>query len=65
MLNNPTVRLVIRAVLAGVTTFCVQLQGSTSWDAAVVKAAIVAAVLATAEALTPLNSTVGVKAAKK
>lgn len=58
-------RLVFRAVLAGVTTFCVQLQGSTSWDAAVLKAAIVAAILATAEALTPLNAVVGVGKEKK
>lgn len=57
---TPTVRLVVRALVAGLTTFATQLQGSTSWDAGLVKGAIVAGVLATLEYLTPLNPHVGV-----
>ena len=57
---SATWRLVLRAVLAGATTLLIQLQQSHGWTAAVVEAAVVAGVLATLEALTPLNAAVGV-----
>lgn len=56
---SPQFRLGLRALAAGLTTFLVQLQGSTSWDAGLVKAAIVSGVLAGLEYLTPLNAVVG------
>lgn len=56
---NPTVRLILRALVVGATTFGVQLQQSTVWDSALLRAAIVAAILAGLEALTPLNAVVG------
>lgn len=57
---NPTVRLVLRALAAGLTVLLTQLQQSSGWDGAVWQAALVAGVLATLEYLTPLNSVVGV-----
>ncbi len=57
---SPIWRLVLRAVLVGATTLLVQLQQSDGWSAAVIEAAVVAGVLATLEALTPLNQLVGV-----
>lgn len=56
---SATWRLVLRAVLTGLTTLLIQLQQSSGWDTAVVEAAIVAGVLASLEALTPLNALVG------
>lgn len=56
---TPTVRLVLRALAAGLLVFLTQLQGSTSWDAGLVKAAIVSGGLAALEYLTPLNMVVG------
>lgn len=56
---SPELRLVLRALIAGLTVFLTQLQGSTAWDAGLVKAAIVAGVLAVLELLTPLNAVVG------
>ena len=57
---SPTVRLIVRAILAGVVAFATQLQQSTNWDRSLISGAIVGAVLAAAEVLTPLNATVGV-----
>lgn len=56
---TPTIRLILRAVLVGVTSFLVQLQQSTNWDNALWRAAIPAAILAALEVLTPLNAVVG------
>lgn len=57
---SPTVRLIVRAVLAGVVTAGTQLQQATSWNASLVAGACVGAVLAASEVLTPLNPAVGV-----
>lgn len=57
---NPTVRLVLRALAAGLTVLLTQLQQSSGWDGAVWQAALVAGVLAGLEYLTPLNPHVGV-----
>lgn len=59
-MNSPILRLILRAILAGVTTFATQLQQSTNWDRSLISGAIVGAVLAAAEVLTPLNASVGV-----
>jgi len=56
---TPTVRLILRALLVGVASAAGQLQSSSSWDRSILVGAIVAGVLAAAEVLTPLNSTVG------
>lgn len=56
---TPTVRLVLRALAAGLTVLLTQLQQSSGWDGAVWQAALVAGVLATLEFLTPLNTVVG------
>ena len=58
-MNSPILRLVLRAILAAVTTFATALQQSTNWDRSLISGAIVGAVLAAAEVLTPLNATVG------
>lgn len=58
-MGNPTVRLVIRALVAGLTAALLLLQSSSDWGAAW-KGAVVAGVLAACEWLTPLNATVGV-----
>lgn len=58
-LGNPTVRLVLRALVAGVMAGLVMLNTSSDWSA-VWKGAVVAGVLAACEVLTPLNPTVGV-----
>lgn len=54
-----TWRLALRAVAVGLTSFLVQIQGSTAIDAAILKAAIVGGILAALEVLTPLNAVVG------
>lgn len=59
-ISGPQLRLILRAVLVGVVTFAERLQASSSWDKSLVEGAIVAAVLAGAEAFTPLNAVVGV-----
>ena len=59
MTLSPTARLILRAALVAVTSLLVQLQASATWDAALLRSAIVAAVLSALEVLTPLNSTVG------
>lgn len=56
---TPTIRLILRAVLVGVTTLLTQLQQSHGWSTALVEAAVVAAILAGLEVLTPLNALVG------
>lgn len=53
------VRLALRALLVGFTSLAVQLQASAEWDNALIRSAIVSAVLATLEYLTPLNVAVG------
>lgn len=57
---TPTVRLVVRALVVGLTTLLTQLQQSASWDKAIVEAAVVGGILAGLEVLTPLNPNVGV-----
>lgn len=59
ILANPTVRLGLRALLAGVGVLVAQIQASDHVDGAVLRAAIVAAALASLEAFTPLNALVG------
>jgi len=56
---SATWRLAVRALAVGLTTLLVQLQQSSSWSTAVVEAAVVAAVLAALEVLTPVNALVG------
>lgn len=57
---TPTVRLVIRALVVGLTVLLTQLQQSSGWDGAVWQSALAAGVLAALEYLTPLNPNVGV-----
>lgn len=56
---NPTIRLVLRALVAGLTVFLTQLQQSTAFSRSIIEAAITAGVLAGLEYGTPLNSVVG------
>ena len=56
---NPSLRLVLRSVIAGLTVFLTQLQQSTTWDKSLLEAAITAGVLAGLEYGTPLNAVVG------
>lgn len=58
MLGNPSVRLVVRALVAGVMAALMLLNTSSDWSA-VWKGAVVAGVLAACEVLTPLNPNVG------
>lgn len=58
-MTGPQIRLVLRAVLAGLLTLGTQLQQSAAWDNALLRSAIVAAVLAALEVFTPLNAVVG------
>jgi hypothetical protein len=58
-MSNPTVRLVLRAIIAGVLALAAQLQASDNWDATLLRSGIVAAILAALEYLTPLNQLVG------
>jgi len=55
---SPGIRLVLRALLAGLATLAASLQGQTLSHAGVV-AAITAAAWTVLEYLTPLNQTVG------
>lgn len=59
MFKNPTVRLALRALVAGVAAALVIVQHS-GYSKAAWQGAIVAGVLAFAEVFTPLNSIVGV-----
>jgi hypothetical protein len=56
---SPALRLVARAIAAGLLAFLSQVQASDSWDASLLRSAIVAGILAALEYLTPLNGTVG------
>ena len=58
-MKNPVVRLIARALVAGAAAFVAQLQASESWDAALLRSALIAAVLAAVEVLTPVNAVVG------
>lgn len=58
-MSNPNVRMFVRAAVVAGTTFLAQLQASDSWDASLLRSAIVAAFLAGLEYLTPLNPSVG------
>lgn len=62
-MNSPSFRMAARALIVAATTFLAQLQASDSWDASLLRSAIVAAFLAGLEYLTPLNPSVG-KSAK-
>lgn len=54
-----SVRLVLRALVAGLTVFLTQLQQSAAWDKSLIEAAITAGVLAGLEYGSPLNAVVG------
>lgn len=63
---NPTVRLAVRAILAGVLAFAASIQAagtdsleSGDWISATIAGVVAAAVLASAELTTALNPTVG------
>lgn len=56
---TPTIRLILRALLVGGGVVIEQLQASATWDATVIRAAIVAGALAALEFFTPLNAVVG------
>lgn len=58
-MNNPTVRALIRALLAAVGAFLASYQAGEEWLPAVVAAAAVFVGLAAAEFGTPLNPSVG------
>ncbi len=53
-------RLVLRALVVGLTVFLTQLQQSSTWDKGLIEGAVVAGVLAGLELVTPLNASVGV-----
>lgn len=57
---NPYVRVLARALLAGLGAFLTSYQRDGDLVPAVVAGAIVAVGLASAELLTPINATVGV-----
>lgn len=56
---SPSIRLALRAVLVGVTSLAVQLQQNAAWDTALLRSAIIGAVLAALEVFTPVNAVVG------
>ena len=56
---TPSIRLVLRALIAGLTVFLTQLQQSTTWDKSLIEAAITAGILAGLEYGSPLNAVVG------
>jgi hypothetical protein len=57
-MDNPYVRVVGRALLAALLAFAAQVQASDNIDGTILRSALVGAVLAAAEVLTPLNQTV-------
>lgn len=59
-MSNPTVRLALRALVAGASVFIERVQGSADWNHALVSGALVAAALAAVEVFTPVNAIVGV-----
>ena len=65
-MSNPTVRLAVRAILAGVLAFAASIQAAGTgsleggdWVGAAIAGLVAAAVLASAELGTALNPTVG------
>lgn len=58
-MNTPVFRLAARAFIVAVMAFLAQLQASDSWDSSLLRSAILAAMLAVLEYLTPLNPSVG------
>lgn len=58
-MTGPQVRLALRAVLVGVTSLVVQLQQNAAWDTALLRSAIIGAILAALEVFTPVNAVVG------
>lgn len=61
MFSSPQLRLVIRALLAGLATFAATLNQATSFEKSTIIGAITAAVWATVEYVTPVNALVGPK----
>lgn len=59
LLSNPTVRLITRAIVAGVLAFLAQIQASDNLDATILRSAAVAGLLAAVEYFTPVNALVG------
>lgn len=59
MLDNPNVRALIGAILAGVLAALTPLQQDLGWDAAVVAFLITSLPLLAAQYGTPLNKSVG------
>ena len=58
-MGTPTLRLVLRSLVAGLTVFLTQLQQSTTWDKSLIEAAITAGVLSALEYCSPLDAVVG------
>lgn len=58
-MTGAEVRLILRALIAGLTVFGTQLQQSSTWDKSLIEGAIVAGVLAGLEYGSPLNAVVG------
>lgn len=58
-MTSPQIRVALRALLVGVTSLLVQLQQNAAWDTALLRSAIISAILAGLEVLTPLNTVVG------
>lgn len=57
-----SVRVLLRALVAGLLAFLAMLQASDTWDAALLRGACVGGLLAALEVLVPwLNPQVGVK----
>lgn len=59
MVSSPKVRLIVRAVLAGVAALVASLQANPSYDKAALVAAVTAGAWAAIEVLTPVNGLVG------
>lgn len=58
-MTGPQIRLALRALLAALLSLAVQLQQNAAWDNAVIRSAIIGAVLAALEVFTPVNAVVG------
>ena len=61
MLDNPTVRALIRDLLAGLGAFLASYQAGEEWLPALIAGLVVFVGLAAAEFGTPLNPSVGLK----
>lgn len=59
MFNNPTTRMLGRALVAALATAAITLRDNTTHDRAAYQAALVAATLVFCELFTPLNSLLG------